>query len=65
MASANHVRLPKNITSKSIIKIWHIDNEIEKITLDFTSQSCGRVDNPEPSQNYITNYQMKCCKREK
>jgi hypothetical protein len=63
MASATHARPRKNTTAEHLSKVWCIDLERAKLTLDITTQNCGRVDNQDLSRNYGTNNKMLRYKR--
>jgi hypothetical protein len=58
MASAVHAKPRRNTTAEHLSKVWRIDLETARKTLDITSQNCGRTDNPELSRNYTTNDKM-------
>jgi hypothetical protein len=63
MASAAHAKPRRNTTAEHLSKVWRIDLETARKTLDITSQNCGRTDNPELSRNYSTNDRMLRYKR--
>ena len=54
MTSVTHSRPLRNIKSKRLRKIWHIDHYTSTRTIDITSKNCGRVGNPELPWNYNT-----------
>ena len=58
MASAAHAKPRRNTTAEHLSKVWRIDLETAKKTLDITSQNCNRVDNSDLSRNYSTNDKM-------
>ena len=58
MASATHARIRKGIDAQHLSKVWRIDLETAQRTLDATTQSCIRKDNPALSRNYHTNDRM-------
>ena len=58
MASAVHVERHQGVTAKHLAKIWRIDENVAKRTLDVTSQRSVRTDNPKLSRNYTTNDRM-------
>ena len=58
MASATHVRKSKSISSEQLSKVWRIDVETAKRTLDVTSQLNTITDDPKLSRYYGTNDRM-------
>ena len=65
MASAAHARPRTNVDAQHLSKIWRIDVDTAKRTLDVTSQSKRRTANPKLSRNYATGDRMlryKCIK---
>ena len=58
MASSAHARPRKNITAEHLSKVWRIDLDTAKRTLDVTSQNCTRTSDPSLSRNYVTNDKM-------
>ena len=58
MVSAIHAKSKNNVTPDHLSKIWRIDVDTAKRTLDITSQQCARKDNPKLSRNYETNDRM-------
>ena len=63
MVSAAHASRPKVIDTSHLSKIWRIDIESEKRTLDVTSQYRIRINNPTLSRNFGTNDRMLRYKR--
>ena len=63
MVSATHAENPKGVSADMLSKIWRIDLESAKRTLDVTSQHLHRSDNPNLSRNYSTNDRMLRYKR--
>ena len=57
-ASATHAEAPKNISAEQFSKIWRIDLNQAKKTLDGTTQKCKRADDLSLSRNYSTNDRM-------
>ena len=58
MVSDNHARRPKGIDTSHLSKIWRIDLDSAKWTLDITSQHVTRRNNPTISRNYGENNRM-------
>ena len=58
MASAMHAGKYKGIKPAHLSKIWRIDTDTARKTLDITSQRNVRKDNPKLSRNYGTNDRM-------
>ena len=58
MVSAAHVIRPKVIDASHLSKIWIIDLDSAKQTLEVTSQHIMRSDNPTISRNFGTNDHM-------
>jgi hypothetical protein len=58
MLSATHTMKTKGIDASLLSKMWRIDLKMAERTLDVTSQSNKRVDNPTLSHNYGTNDRM-------
>ena len=54
MASAAHNSPRKYISADQLSKVWKIDRDLAKRTLDVTSQNCKRKVNPALSRNYPT-----------
>ena len=63
MASATHGGKPKGISPETLSKVWRIDLETAKRTIDVTSQNCMRTSNPNFTRNYSTNDRMLRYKR--
>ena len=63
MASAAHAKPRRTVDAEHLSKIWRIDIETAKRTLDVTSQNVSRVANPSLSRNYATNDKMLRYKR--
>ena len=63
MVSAAHVSRHKGIDASHLSKIWIIDLDSVKRTLEFTSHHSKRNDNPTLSRNYGTNDRMLRYKR--
>ena len=55
IASAVYGGRKKYIKASHLSKIWHIDKNIAKCTLDITTQRSFWKDNPKLSHNYGTN----------
>ena len=55
---AAHARARKSVDAEHLSKVWRIDLETAKKTLDITSQSCVRTGNPNLTKNYGTNDRM-------
>lgn len=53
-ASATHAEAPKGVSVEQLCKVWRIDLETAKHTLDVTTQRCKRTDDPTLSRNYLT-----------
>ena len=58
MVSAIHARRHQGVKPPHLAKIWRIDKNTAKRTLDITSQRSVRTDNPKLSCNYGTNDRM-------
>ena len=58
MVSAMHAAKYNGIKPEHLSKIWHIDVDTARKTLDLTSQRSVRKDNPKLSRNYGTNDRM-------
>ena len=58
MVSAVHVGKNKNIKANHLSKIWRIDEDTARKTIDITSQHCMRKSDPKLSRNYGTNDRM-------
>ena len=54
-ASDTHAEAPKGISADQLSKVWKIDLESAKRTLDVTTQKCKRSNDPTLSRNYSTN----------
>ena len=63
MSSAAHTGKPKGILVEMISKVWRIDLETAKKTLNVTSQNCVHSDNPSFTRNYGTGDRMLRYKR--
>ena len=63
MVSAVHAGISKNVDPEHLAKVWRIDVEAAKRTLDITSQRSKRTDNPKLARNYGTNDRMLRYKR--
>ena len=63
MASAAHAQKPKGVSAETLSKIWRIDLETAKKTLEVTTQACNRTENPAFTRNYSTNDWMLRYKR--
>ena len=61
MASAAHARPRRSVDPEHLSKIWRIDLETAKKTLDVTSQNVARSSDPSLSRNYATNDKMLRC----
>ena len=55
MMSAVHAGRHQGVKAKHLAKIWRIDEDMAKKTLDITSQRSVRTDNPKLSRNFSTN----------
>ena len=53
--SATHARMTRNTSPEHLSKVWQIDHETAKRTLDVTSQHCERSATEELSRNFSTN----------
>lgn len=62
-ASAAHARKPRGVNAEHLSKVWKIDVESARRTLEATSQHNTRTDNPKLSRNYGTNDRMLRYKR--
>ena len=58
MASAAHARPRRTVDAEHLSKIWRIDLETAKRTLDVTSQNATRAPDASLSRNYATNDKM-------
>lgn len=58
MASAAHAKPRRNIDAEHLSKIWRIDLDTAKKTLDITSQNVARAPDASLSRNYATNDKM-------
>jgi hypothetical protein len=58
MLSATHVQKTRGVDANHLSKIWRIDLKTAERTLEITSQSSKRVDNPTLLRNYGTNDTM-------
>ena len=63
VVSATHTSRPKGIDASHLSKIWIIDLDSVKRTLEFTSHHSKMNDNPTLSRNYGTNDRMLRYKR--
>ena len=63
MASTAQAGKPRGVDTKHLSKIWRISHEEAKITIDVTTQTSIRKDNPVLSRNYSTNDRMLRYKR--
>jgi hypothetical protein len=63
MLSATHAGKTKGVDATHLSKMWRIDLKTAECTLEVTSQSSKRVDNPTLSRNYGTNDRMLRYKR--
>jgi hypothetical protein len=63
MARATHAEKPKGVSAEDLSKVWKIDVETARKTLNVTSQNCNRTNNPNLSRNYSTNDRMLRYKR--
>ena len=63
MVSATHANPRKGVDAEHLSKIWRIDLETARRTLEVTTQRSNRVDNPTLSRNYGTNDRMLRYKR--
>jgi hypothetical protein len=63
LLSATQAGKSKGIDATHLSKIWRIDRKTAERTLEVTSQSSKRVDNPTLSRNYGTNDRMLRYKR--
>ena len=55
MVSAVHAGRHQGVNAKHLAKLWRIDENTAKKTLNITSQRCVRKDNPKLSRNFSTN----------
>ena len=55
MVSAVHAGRHQGVNAKHLAKVWRIDEQTAKKTLNITSQKCVRTDNPKLSRNFSTN----------
>ena len=58
MQSATHARITRDVTPEHLSKIWKIDLDTAKRTLEVTSQHCARTPPEDLSRNYSTNDRM-------
>ena len=58
MASATSATNKNKIDAQHLAKIWRIDYETAKRTLDVTTQNRGHTTNPDLTRNYSTNDRM-------
>jgi len=58
MAAAAHARPSRNVTAERLSKVWRIDLETAKRTIDITTQNSAREIDPKLSRNYSTNDKM-------
>jgi len=63
MVSAAHARITRDTSPEHLSKIWRIDLDMAKNTLDATSQHCARMPNTTLSRNYPTGDRMLRYKR--
>ena len=63
VAGAAHAEAPKGISAEQLSKVWKIDLDLAKNTLDVAMQNCKRVKDPSLSRNYSTNDRMLRYKR--
>ena len=63
MTSAAHARRSRGVDAKHLSKVWKIDMDSARRTLEVTSQNSTRTDDPKLSRNYGTNDRMLWCKR--
>jgi hypothetical protein len=63
MASATHARATRDISPEHLSKVWRIDLESAKRTIDKTSQHCARTPANDLSRNYPTGDRMLRYKR--
>jgi hypothetical protein len=63
MLSATHAGKTKGVDATHLSKMWRVDLKTAERTLEVTSQSSNRVDNPTLSRNYGTNDRMLRYKR--
>ena len=63
MTSATEASKLKGVDAETLSKIWRIDLETAKKTIDITSQRCVRQMETEFSRNYSTNDRMLRYKR--
>ena len=54
-ASATHAEYPKGISADQLSKVWKIDLESAKRTMNVTTQRCKSSDDPILWINYSTN----------
>ena len=62
-ASAAHAAIPKGVSAQQLSKVWRIDLETARRTLEVTTQHVKRSENPNLSRNYSTNDRMLRYKR--
>lgn len=58
MASATHATNNKGVDPEHLAKIWRIDHDTAKRTIEITGEQCQRTDDPKLSRNYGTNDRM-------
>ena len=63
MTSAAHARRSRGVDAKHLSKVWKIDMDSARRTLEVTSQNSTCTDDPKLSRNYGTNDRMLWCKR--
>ena len=61
--SSAHADRPKGVSAEQLSKVWRIDLETAKRTLEVTTQRCQRSEDPTLSRNYSTNDRMLRYKR--
>ena len=62
-AGATHAEPSKGVSAEQLSKVWRIDVDVAKRTLDITTQRCKRSDDPTLNRNYSTNDRMLRYKR--
>ena len=63
MSSAVHAGKPKGVSAEMLSKVWRIDLETARKTLDVTSQNCVYSEKPSFTRNYGTGDRMLRYKR--
>ena len=58
MVSATHVSRTRGVDAEHVSKVWRIDMDSARRTLDATTQHSSRSDNPAQTRNYSTNDRM-------